>query len=115
VLDSGRTAGFDSVTWQPELELRMAIVARSWAGKVVVAGQSLTPYEDRDQGTMIILALGWLCSVLVIAAATEHTNFSAVVRSSLRLRPVLSEPVKPRWTGRRLSHAWNGCDGVELM
>jgi hypothetical protein len=63
---------------------------------------------------MIILALGWLCSVLVIAAATEHTNFSAVVRSSLRL-PVLSEPVKPRWTGRRLSHAWNGCDGVELM
>jgi hypothetical protein len=33
-------------------------VARPSAGKVVVAGQSLAPYEDQDRRTLIILALG---------------------------------------------------------
>src|SRR6478735_3241432 len=75
VLDTARTSGFDAVTWQPEPELRMAIVARPSAGKVVVAGQSLAPYEDRDNRTLIILALGWLCCVFVIAAGCGANEF----------------------------------------
>lgn len=75
VLDAARSSGFDAVTWQPEPELRMAIVARPSAGKVVVAGQSLAPYEDRDRRTLIILALGWLCSVFVIAAGYGTGGF----------------------------------------
>jgi hypothetical protein len=75
VLDAARTSGFDAVTWQPEPELRMAIVARPSAGKVVVTGQSLAPYEDRDRRTLIILALGWLCSVFVIAAGYGTGEF----------------------------------------
>jgi hypothetical protein len=36
VLQTARTAGVDAVTWQPEPSLRMAVVARSSAGKAVV-------------------------------------------------------------------------------
>ncbi|MFF2318211.1 hypothetical protein ACFVTE_18325 [Arthrobacter sp. NPDC058097] len=75
VLDAARTSGFNAVTWQPAPELRMAIVARPSAGKVVVAGQSLTPYEDRDTRTMIILALGWICSIFVVAAGYGTSEF----------------------------------------
>ncbi|MET3932778.1 hypothetical protein [Arthrobacter sp. OAP107] len=75
VLNTARTSGFDAVTWQPEPELRMAIVARPSAAKVVVAGQSLGPYEDRDRRTLVILALGWLVSVLVIAAGYGASEF----------------------------------------
>ena len=75
VLEATRTSGFDAVTWQPEPGLRMAIVTRPSDGKVVVAGQSLAPYEDRDRRTMIILAFGWLCSVLVIAAGYGASEF----------------------------------------
>ena len=68
VLRTARDSGIDTVTWQPEPGLRMAIVARSSAGRVVVAGQSLAPYEDRDRTTMIFLALGWLGSLVVLGA-----------------------------------------------
>lgn len=75
VLQTARTSGSDVVTWQPEPELRMAVVARSAAGRVVVAGQSLTPYEDRDRATMIVLALGWIGCILVLAAGYGSTQF----------------------------------------
>jgi hypothetical protein len=68
VLQTARASGVDTVTWQPEPGLRMAIVARSSVGRVVVAGQSLAPYEDRDRITMIFLALGWLGSLVVLGA-----------------------------------------------
>lgn len=76
VLQTARTSGYDAVTWQPESGLRMAIVARSSAGKVVVAGQSLAPYEERDTMTMILLGLGWLGSILVLAAGYAAHGFS---------------------------------------
>jgi hypothetical protein len=52
VLNSARSLGTDTVTWQPEPGLRMAIVAKDAAGKVVVAGQSLTPFERAPTCTL---------------------------------------------------------------
>lgn len=75
VLQTARDSGVDTVTWQPEPGLRMAIVARSSAGRVVVAGQSLAPYEDRDRTTMIFLALGWLGSMVVLGAGYTGSAF----------------------------------------
>ncbi len=66
---AARTMGTDTVTWQPETGLRMAIVAREAAGKVVVAGQSLAPVEASDRMTLLILAAGWLGSMVVISGA----------------------------------------------
>ncbi|WP_457946019.1 hypothetical protein ACTAQI_11645 [Pseudarthrobacter sp. alpha12b] len=69
VLETARALGSDTVTWQPEPALRMAIVARQAAGKVVVAGQLLAPFEESDRMTMMFLAAGWLGSILVLAGA----------------------------------------------
>lgn len=77
VLQTARTAGSDAVTWQPEPGLRMAVVARSAAGKVIVAGQSLTPYEDRDQMVLGFLAAGWAGSMVVLAAGYSLTELLA--------------------------------------
>jgi hypothetical protein len=75
VLQSARDFGSDAVTWQPEPGLRMAVVARPAAGKVVVAGQSLTPYEDRDRTVLLFLTAGWLGSIVVLAAGYGATEF----------------------------------------
>lgn len=89
VLQTARESGADAVTWQPEPGLRMAVVARPAAGKVVVvAGQSLTPYEDRDRATMIVLALGWIGCILVLTAGCGSTEF-------LRRRRPLPTPSRP--------------------
>jgi hypothetical protein len=63
------------VTWQPEPGLRMAVVARAAAGKVVVAGQSLTPFEDRDRMVLLFLSAGWLGSLVVLGAGYAATTF----------------------------------------
>jgi hypothetical protein len=76
VLETARTSGSDFVTWQPEPGLRMAVVARQAAGSVVVAGQSLTPFEDIDRMSLFFLAAGWLGSVVVLAAAYTATEFT---------------------------------------
>lgn len=73
VLDTTRAAGADTVTWQPEPGLRMAVAIRQAAGKVVVAGQSLTPFENRDKWTQLVLTAGWLTSMIVLAAAYTGT------------------------------------------
>ncbi|MFE5838814.1 hypothetical protein [Arthrobacter sp. NPDC056493] len=75
VLEAARRTGYDAVTWQPEPGLRLAIIARPSDGRVIVAGQSLAPYEDRDGFTLAVLALGWLGSVLVIAAGYAATGY----------------------------------------
>lgn len=75
VLETARASGADMVTWQPEPGLRMAVVARSSAGKVVVAGQPLTPYEATDRIIMLYLGLGWLGCVLVLAAGFAASVF----------------------------------------
>ncbi|MFP3579034.1 hypothetical protein [Arthrobacter sp. fls2-241-R2A-200] len=68
VLDTARRSGADAVTWQPEPGLRLAVVARSAEGKVVVAGQSLAPYEATDTMVMVYLMLGWFGCVLLLGA-----------------------------------------------
>jgi len=73
VLDTTRTAGTDAVTWQPEPGLRMAVVARQVSGKVVVAGQSLTPFENTDKEAQLVLTAAWLTSVVVPALAYAGT------------------------------------------
>jgi len=70
VLTTARLHGQDKVTWQPAAGLRFAVVARAGSdGRVVVGGQSLTPFEDRDTQTMILVGLGWLASIACLTGA----------------------------------------------
>jgi hypothetical protein len=73
VLETARTLGSDTVTWQPEPGLRMAVMARKAPGGVVVAGQSLTPFEDSDRMSQLFLAAGWAGSMVVLAGAYGAT------------------------------------------
>jgi hypothetical protein len=73
VLETAKTVGSDAVTWQPEPGLRMAVVARQAPGGVVVAGQSLTPFEDSDRMSQLFLAAGWVGSMAVLAGAYTAT------------------------------------------
>jgi hypothetical protein len=45
------------------------VVARQAGGGVVVAGQSLTPFEDSDRMSQFFLASGWVGSMVVFAGA----------------------------------------------
>ncbi|MEE9095293.1 hypothetical protein [Pseudarthrobacter phenanthrenivorans] len=72
------------MTWQPERALRMALVTRQVSGKVVVAGQSLTPFENMDKWTQLVLTAGWLGSMLVLAASCA---VSALVSRRRRPKP----------------------------
>jgi hypothetical protein len=75
VLAAARQEGQDKVTWQPAAGLRFAVVARAASdGRVVVAGQSLAPFEDRDTQTLSFVGLGWLASVAGMAGAWILTN-----------------------------------------
>jgi hypothetical protein len=76
VLETARTLGSDAVTWQPEPGLRMAVVARQAPGGVVVAGQSLTPFEDSDRLSQLFLAAGWVGSMVVLAGAYAATELA---------------------------------------
>ena len=76
ILATARLQGQDKVTWQPPTGLRFAVLARAGSdGRVVVGGQSLTPFEDRDTQTMILVGLGWLASIACLAGGWILTRF----------------------------------------
>lgn len=85
VLATARLKGQDKVTWQPAAGLRFALVA--WAltdGRVVVGGQSLTPFEDRDTQTMALIGLGWLTSIACLAGGWILTRFLDTRRTPIQ-------------------------------
>ncbi|MGO4247935.1 hypothetical protein AB4Y87_12040 [Paenarthrobacter sp. RAF54_2] len=86
VLEAARRTGSDAVTWQPEPDLRMAVVARPAGEQVVVAGQSLKPVEDRNLMVLIFLSTAWLGSMIVLGlgyGAAEIFRGRSLRRSSL--------------------------------
>jgi hypothetical protein len=68
VLASAAKSGQDNVTWQPASGLRFATVTLRVGDQFVSAGQSLKPSEDRDGKFRLLVGLGWLVSILVLAA-----------------------------------------------
>jgi hypothetical protein len=66
VLASAAISGQDDVTWQPASGLRFATVTLKVGKQFVSAGQSLKPSEDRDGTFQLLVASGWLVSMLVL-------------------------------------------------
>lgn len=83
----GSSGGWRRLTWQPEPGLRMAVVARQAPGGVVVAGQSLTPFEDSDRMSQLFLAAGWVGSMAVLAGAYGAVTLASRRRPSITALP----------------------------
>ncbi len=73
VFDSVRQNGEDRLTWQPQTDVRSAIVVTQFTGSTsgfVVAGRSLREVEKREDGLMQILVAGWVVMMLVTLGAS---------------------------------------------
>jgi hypothetical protein len=66
VLATAARSGRDDVTWQPTSTLRFATVTLKVGDQFVSAGQSLKPTEERDATVQLLVASGWLVSMLIL-------------------------------------------------
>lgn len=66
--DTRRDRSEHHVTWQPQPGLRFATVEIAVGGRVVLAGQSLAPTEARIDSLGLLIATGWIGTMVVGAA-----------------------------------------------
>jgi hypothetical protein len=67
VLDAAGANGLDAVTWQPRAGLRFATVTVPWAGGSVMAGRSLRLVEQRESQLELLVAAGWVATLIALA------------------------------------------------
>jgi hypothetical protein len=67
VITTAAAQGSDRVSWQPRAGLRFAVIAIADGDRVVLAGQSLKPSEDRIAQLGLLLLLGWAGGIVVLA------------------------------------------------
>jgi hypothetical protein len=70
VITTAVAQGSDHVSWQPRVGLRFAVIAVADGDRVVFAGQSLKPSEDRIAQLGLLLLLGWVGGMVVLAVGT---------------------------------------------
>jgi len=68
----------DRVTWQPEADVRSAVVVQPWRDGFVVVGRSLRLVEERESATLLIASLAW--AVTLGASAVAALGVAALVR-----------------------------------
>jgi hypothetical protein len=73
----------DVLTWQPESDVRSAIVIQRYAGGYVLAGRSLKLVEERETDLEQIVGLGCVAALIVTYLATLGAR---LVESWLALR-----------------------------
>ncbi len=66
--DTRRDRSVHHVTWQPEPGLRFATVEIAVGDRVVLAGQSLSPAEARIDSLGLLIAVGWIGTMVLGAA-----------------------------------------------
>ena len=69
VLDQARRAGSNHVTWQAADGRRFATIERRAGDRVVLAGQSLAPTEERIDRIGLLILAAWACVVAVVVVA----------------------------------------------
>jgi hypothetical protein len=68
VFDYTKKTNEDSITWQPQANIRQAVVIVHYSGPnpgFVLAGHSLTLYENTTQNLMYKLITGWAGALLI--------------------------------------------------
>jgi len=69
VLDQARRAGSNHVTWQDSAGRRFATVEQRAGDRVVLAGQSLAPTEDRVDRIGLLILAAWACVLAIVVVA----------------------------------------------
>jgi len=73
VFDTVRQTGEDRITWQPQPDVRSAIVVTQFKGPTsgfVLAGRSLREVEQRENGIMLLSLLAWPTLLITTLLAT---------------------------------------------
>lgn len=73
VFDDVRQTGEDRITWQPQPDVRSAIVVTQFRGPTpgfVLVGRSLREVEQRESGIMLLSLLAWATLLLTTLLAT---------------------------------------------
>ena len=73
VFDDVRQTGEDRITWQPQPDVRSAIVVTQFRGPTpgfVLVGRSLREVEQRESGIMLLSLLAWPTLLLTTLLAT---------------------------------------------
>jgi hypothetical protein len=85
VLDASKTSGENRVTWQPRRDTRIAAVVvpvEGGAGGFVLAGRSLRVVEQRVDSLTLMVALGWLGTMVATFAAVAFVQRVARLRTA---------------------------------
>lgn len=73
VFDDVRQTGEDRITWQPQPDVRSAIVVTQFKGPTsgfVLVGRSLREVEQRENGIMLLSLLAWPTLLITTLLAT---------------------------------------------
>ena len=63
------------VTWQPRDGVRVATVTARWSGGTVMAGRALREVERREDQTLLLVAAGWVVTMVALALASLAAAF----------------------------------------
>jgi ABC-type amino acid transport system permease subunit len=66
VLQHARAGHENTITWQPQAGVRLAVVVAKDGTNYILAGQSLKSYEDRIGQVGQVAFFGWLLTLLVL-------------------------------------------------
>jgi len=75
VLDHATADAPNIVTWQPRNGVRIATVTARWSGGTVMAGRSLREAERREDQTLLLVAAGWVVTMVALALASLAAAF----------------------------------------
>ncbi|HEX3273071.1 MAG TPA: hypothetical protein VHR15_20665 [Ktedonobacterales bacterium] len=78
VFDNAQSNGMNVLTWQPEADVRSAIVVKSYPGGFVLAGRSLQSVEERETSLERLLFIGGLATLALTFAAIFVTRLALV-------------------------------------
>jgi hypothetical protein len=67
VLEAASAGSPNRVTWQPQPGLRFATVTVAWSRGTVMAARSLSEVERLEDGTLWLVAAGWVATMLTLA------------------------------------------------
>ena len=70
VLEHAAVDAPNVVTWQPRAGVRVATVTARWGDGTVMAGRSLREVERREDQALLLVAVGWACTLAALAISS---------------------------------------------
>ena len=75
-LNSAKQNGENRVTWQPNMDARIASVAVPYNNGFVVAGRNMREVEQRESQTELLAGVTWILALIVTLVAITFGEFA---------------------------------------